>query len=353
MDKKIIEKIIHYGCMAPSGDNSQPWRFVVSDNTITIYNIVDRDIPFYNYDQKGSLIAHGALIENIIITAKHFGYSVDLEFFPEGQESDMSAKIILNKKEDEKSPLFPFIEKRITNRKKYKKDLLPNQLVDEIKKCEENLEDVSLVFLDDEKKMDIISRASVINEMTVLTIKDLHQAFFSHVVWNQKQEREKRTGLYVKTLEMPFPQEKMFGLARYWSLMKIANKIGLPKQIAKDNAKINSKSGGMIIFVSKKDDRRGFLETGRLMQRVWLTLTKFGWYAHPVSGALFLHQRACRVNKNELLNDVQKKDVKEAYEIIKSTANIKEGTLTMLLRTGLADKPSDYSSRLEPDISYK
>lgn len=61
-----IKKILEAAVQAPSGDNSQPWRFEIRDRDgeIRIFNIPERDKSLYNYGQMASCVAHGALIEN-------------------------------------------------------------------------------------------------------------------------------------------------------------------------------------------------------------------------------------------------------------------------------------------------
>ena len=91
-----FEKIIEAGSRAPSGDNSQPWLFDIDDNSIVIYNNVNRDSSLYNYNQTASLIAIGACIENMIIAAGHFGYTADLVLFPDLSVSTKVAIINLS-----------------------------------------------------------------------------------------------------------------------------------------------------------------------------------------------------------------------------------------------------------------
>ncbi len=69
-----MQKILEAGVRAPSGENCQPWRFVVAGDTLSIFNIPERDLSPYNFNQLGSMVAHGALIENIVIAATAFGY---------------------------------------------------------------------------------------------------------------------------------------------------------------------------------------------------------------------------------------------------------------------------------------
>ena len=108
MKKEIILNILKAAVRAPSGDNSQPWRFEVSNNNnIKIYNLPEKDNPIFNYKQRGSHIAHGALIENIIIAAKENGMNVKVNLFPQGTSSDFIAEIdLLPDQSIKKDPLF-------------------------------------------------------------------------------------------------------------------------------------------------------------------------------------------------------------------------------------------------------
>jgi len=80
--KKILEAAVH----APSGENCQPWRFEIRDGEIRIFNLPERDQSLYNYGQMASYVAHGALIENILIASSAFGYRARTNLFP--QEND-------------------------------------------------------------------------------------------------------------------------------------------------------------------------------------------------------------------------------------------------------------------------
>ena len=59
-----IEQIIRELVNAPSGDNSQPWRFEMGDSEVRLFNLVGRDATLFNFKNRGDFLAHGALIEN-------------------------------------------------------------------------------------------------------------------------------------------------------------------------------------------------------------------------------------------------------------------------------------------------
>ncbi|HVF64126.1 MAG TPA: molybdopterin biosynthesis protein MoeY [Casimicrobiaceae bacterium] len=59
---------------APSGDNTQPWRFeVASDREILVHGHDTRETCVYDLDGWASQLAHGALLETIAVAATQFG----------------------------------------------------------------------------------------------------------------------------------------------------------------------------------------------------------------------------------------------------------------------------------------
>lgn len=347
-----IKKILSHAVWAPSGDNSQPWRFGLKENTLKIYNLPDKDLPFYNFEQRGSHVAHGALIENIDIASSGFGYSPSVNLFPNTGEQNLVATITFEKSGRAKDPLFDFIKLRHTNRKFYKNDKLTPEAIKEIKDSVQNIPGVELRLTEDPEQKKIIGKASADNEKIVLYTEHLHQPFFNHVVWTEKQEQLQKHGLYFKTLELPGPKGVIFKMASDWKKMKILQKIGLPKLIVADNAKLYSTGGAIAIIVTKNNTPADFIATGRAMQRAWLTVTKLKLQAHPVTGILFLMQRVF-VNQTEGLTAEQVELVKTSYKEIEKSFGVSEGFITFLIRIGEASEPTATCSRMDPEIAVQ
>ncbi|HXU66033.1 MAG TPA: nitroreductase family protein [Casimicrobiaceae bacterium] len=69
-----IERILERARWAPSGDNSQPWRFeVVADDHVVVHGHDTRDWCVYDIDGRPSQLAHGALLETLAIAARDQG----------------------------------------------------------------------------------------------------------------------------------------------------------------------------------------------------------------------------------------------------------------------------------------
>ena len=345
---ELIKNILDEAVYAPSGDNSQPWYFEYKKGELLVKNLPEKDLPFYNFNQCGSHVAHGALLENINILAHKNGLTCKIDLFPGNDHVNTIAKITfeshaLQSIED----LSEYIKKRVTNRKKYEKRPLPSDIKEYLTTDPEVVSQIQ--FIEDERKIDVISDASVVNEMTVLKTRQIHRFFFDHVVWTYGEEQVKREGLFVKTLEMPKAQELAFWLASHWPIMSFLNHLGVTKKIAKDNAGIFRSSAAYIGFFSDGDDPSDYIKVGRSLQRVWLKVTKAGYQAHPVTGVLFLNQ-SVKNGKAGILSKSQADSITRSYEEIRSQFGEAKKNLLFLLRVGKSDPPSAGSSRKPPDL---
>src|SRR3989338_5193404 len=129
---EAIKQILDCAIWAPSGDNSQPWRFEVKPPLVLLYNLPEKGNPYLDFRERGSFIAHGGVIENIVIAAEHFGYTTACGLFPDGERSNLVATISLSARTAPKAhALFDAIKQRHTNRRIYEATpLTPEQRQD-------------------------------------------------------------------------------------------------------------------------------------------------------------------------------------------------------------------------------
>ncbi|SFQ04973.1 Nitroreductase family protein [Nitrosomonas cryotolerans] len=114
-----IADILQLARWAPSGDNTQPWRFEVIDERHLVVHAFDtRDHCVYDLDGHPSQIAHGALLETLAIAASAHGLQAIFKRKPESEDThpDYSVELF----SDEQllpDPLLPYIEHRFVQRR--------------------------------------------------------------------------------------------------------------------------------------------------------------------------------------------------------------------------------------------
>jgi hypothetical protein len=340
--KRDLEKILEASVQAPSGSNSQPWRFVLDMDVLSIMALPDKDHPILNFKNRGTLVAHGALIENLCIASRNLGYEPKIELFPYDKNPNFIANVTFDNTIKKDDLTTDIIFKRSTNRKLYEDYSLSTDLKNHLLKNVPNT--VEVLVLDDKAKMRVVGTALSVNEVIMLENRQLHSLFFDEIVWSKEEEDLKKSGLYIKTMELKPPQEAVLRLLKRWGLMKIFNLFHFSKLIAADNAKIYSSGSAMIAIVCKDVDR-DFLECGRAMQRIWLNAIRCGLEAQIISGIPFLWQRIFLGDDSFSFSENEKLTINDSYEKLLNSFDVKNGIISLVLRVGKADQPSARSSK--------
>ncbi len=87
---EILEKAIK----APSGHNTQPWKFKTTANVITIFPDYERALPIVDADNYALLISLGCALENIVITAAHFGNNTSVQMDLQNEDKEQITIIL-------------------------------------------------------------------------------------------------------------------------------------------------------------------------------------------------------------------------------------------------------------------
>lgn len=348
---EIIKKIIGAGIMAPSGDNCQPWKFKVNGNAIEVYNVPERDQSLYNFQQNASMVALGGLLENMSIAAAALGHDLQISLLPEANNSNFIARCILAPAKDKLDGyLSGYISRRSTNRKPYKDSPLSAEQINDILASPKEVGGGAVKVVSKPEDRQALAKFLSSNEKIVLENKGLHDFLFNHIRWTPAEEKQKKDGLYIKTLELGPPQTIGFRLFRYWPIAKILNKLGAANKVAAENANIYSHSAAFAAFIVASNSPSDFLVVGRLMQRVWLKVTAMNLSAQPLTGITFLNQRFLAKADNMFTSE-QKQIIKNSYQSVASIFGVAAGSIITILRIGNGGLPSATSSRLEPKIA--
>lgn len=119
MNRQTLLRLIDLARWAPSGDNTQPWRFaIVDDQHLRVHAHDTRDQVLYDYHGRASHIAHGALLETLRVAASGLGLSMRWAVQADREWRSPVYDVHLSAMQDSAvDPLFPYIEKRVVQRR--------------------------------------------------------------------------------------------------------------------------------------------------------------------------------------------------------------------------------------------
>ncbi|OGE74339.1 MAG: hypothetical protein A3I07_02715 [Candidatus Doudnabacteria bacterium RIFCSPLOWO2_02_FULL_42_9] len=348
--REIIKQILNQAVLAPSGDNSQPWKFKLKDNGVFVYIVFGADDSFYNFEERGSYIGIGALIENIKILAGVTGFETAIKLFPEENISGLIAEVTFLPSDKRDSNQAKQIPLRVTNRKPYLSKSIPPEDLNILLNVPRENNIKKYFILEDPVAIKALSSTLNLNERLILENKKIHDGLFKYIRWSKTDEDKTKNGMYIKTLELAPLQEKAFKLFRNWQIINFLNHFGVSKMVSKDSAKLyaSTPAYGIIATAGLSEDQ--LILAGRFFQRVWLTGTGLGLSMQPVAAILFLAQRINGGDTSEFLPK-QMDLIKNAENKIRQIFSLSSDEIPiMIFRLGYADPPSAGSIKRSPVI---
>lgn len=314
----VIFKIIEDAGKAPSGHNTQPWKFEAGENRIVLRPNFNRRLEVVDADDHALYISLGCALENLVLSAKAHGF--DPAVSNKLTETDVEITVDLNPSADvKKEELYDFIQQRQSTRSEYESTPVKQAVLDQLLEGMKN-ERVEVIFMTD--KAEIKQLEPFILEASDLQFKN--KEFVNELVhwirFSKREAEEKRDGIWSASMGMPATGRLLGGI--------IMKKLVSAKSEAKRWRNLIEKTGGFAVFIVKENTRTDWIELGRSFQKFALKSTQLGIkHAHVNMPCEEVSVR------QKLIEHLRISDAKEPL---------------LLVRFGYAE-PMPYSFRLPPE----
>jgi len=264
MKNQELINLIKYAIKAPSGHNSQPWKFKLEKNSITIFPDYQRVLPVADPDNHELFISLGCALENLIIAAAYFGYHTHIEMKMEDPFKESIRVGFSSGNNQNYDQLFNNIEIRQSTRSKYNKALIPPADIEKLNEAGNQDQVLFLLFTESfqiEPVIEIIKRATV----SQLSKKEFIKELMQWIRFNRKTAEKTGDGLYSGAIGSPSVPK--------WLGKLFLNLTSDPKREARKNVNLMKNSSGILIFIAKENNKEAWVNLGRSFQRVALTAT--------------------------------------------------------------------------------
>ncbi len=343
--KDRILKVLEFAVMAPSGDNCQPWQFVVEDKLVEIFNLPEKDTSLYNYQQRASFIAHGALLENLTIAASFFGLEPEINIFPDNKQPNQTAVIKFSEIDVSKSPLFKYIPERHTNRESFRPVEISDTQRQIFLNTVESFPGVKLRLSETPAEKDNLASIICNNDRMVFENESLHNFLFGQIRWNSQEATKTQDGLDIETLGLNALDKNGFKILKHWSIIKLLNHFGLSRIIGKKAEKTFKSASAIGMITIPGTAPKNYLMGGRVMERIWLEATKAGLSFHPIAGIAFLIQILQGKTISDRLNVKNQKLLRQTINDLKKINLWQNETILMFFRIGSGNRQETRSLR--------
>jgi hypothetical protein len=278
-----LERILNLARWAPSGDNTQPWRFeILGDEHILVHGFDTRDHVVYDLDGHSSQLAVGALLETMSIAASAEARSASIHRRPGTPEThllfDVHFQPIIGMAPD---ALVPHIETRTVQRRSMstlalsaeQKQVLAATLPDGF----------SVRWHEGLGQRWLLAKFMFACAKIRLTIPEAYAQHKSIIEWGAQFSDDKVPGQAVGV--DPVTERFMSWVMASWQRVDFFNTFllgHLPPRLQLEL--LPSLRCGAHFALSAPAPLRSiddYLAAGRAMQRFWLSVAKIGWFIQP------------------------------------------------------------------------
>ena len=261
--QQIIE-LIRYATLAPSGHNTQPWKFSLTEDSIRIFPDFTRSLPVVDPDNRELYISLGCALENLMIAAKYAGYDPEVEYFPAGEPDECLLVTLKHSNVTRDNNLFQAISRRHTNRREYNKQPIPAADLKTIESVPTEEGVTSLMITEPDAIEQIFDLVREGNR-----IQMNNDAFMDEITsWIRFSDSEEELHLDGLTSRAMGRSSVPGWLGRMFMRIFVSAK----SQSKTDEKNIRSSSALMVV-ISKKNDKKSWIDVGRSFERIALTLT--------------------------------------------------------------------------------
>lgn len=322
-NKNLMEEIIAVGTRAPSGHNTQPWRFTYEHNEIRIHPDFTRSLPVVDSDNHALYISLGCAAENVVIAAGAKGRRATVTVMEDPAETAYIKISLKPGSPPHEEVLAEHINARQSTRNKYSGAVIPR----------EDLEKLQGSFSFEGIKVQLFTKREEIDQLLPFIIEASNLQFQNKdfvkelISWIRFDKKEARQGDGIWAASMGFPQ-----VGRSIGSLVLSRFVST-KSEAKRWKQLVESSPCVALFIANKNDIPHWVSLGRAFQRFALTATQLN------------------INHAHMNMPCEEVNVRKKME---KHLGLHEGNALLLLRLGYSEKmPFSYRRDLKEVIGTR
>ena len=348
MSHDILLKILDLARWAPSGDNTQPWRFeIVTDNRVAVHGHDTRADVIYDFDGHASQMAHGALLETLRLAASRFGMAAEWEIRAGQPDNAPVYDVIFFPSSAGEDVLVQFIESRCVQRRPMRTTPLRSEQKAAL--CEAVGDAYSLVFFESLKDRLSVARLLWRNAYLRLTCPEAYEVHRHVIEWGVRFSADRIPDQAVGV--DPLTAKLMRWVMQSWGRVHFFNRFlfgTIAPRIQLDFVPALACAAHVLIKPkcpsNTLEDR---VLAGVAMQRLWLTASRLGLHLQPEMTPVIFRwyvQDRREISGKASINEGAT-SLAQQFEYLASAS--RQSGFSFFCRVGISEQPSARSVRKE------
>ncbi|MEL6279812.1 MAG: Tat pathway signal protein [Pseudomonadota bacterium] len=264
-----LTELVRYATLAPNSHNTQPWRFQLSTNEITILPDFSRRTPAVDPDDHHLYVSLGCAAENLAIAAHARGRPsrvVTVETNMDGEDA-RAIKVSLGNGPAQNASLCEAIPMRQSTRSEYDgRALSADDLI--LLKDATSFPGVTAVFLTDGPKLEDTLEFVVAGNSRQMDTPEFVDELMAWIRFSHEAALRTGDGLSGPCSGNPSAPDWLGKRFFHMAFKKPTENDKYAKQIRS--------SAGVVVFIADKDGPEGWIRVGRSFERFALQATLLG-----------------------------------------------------------------------------
>jgi molybdopterin/thiamine biosynthesis adenylyltransferase len=288
----VLEQLLDLARWAPSGDNSQPWRFQLLDkNHVIVHGFDTRDHCVYDLDGRPSQISIGALLETMSIAATGHGLRMQTRRRTDSDETkptfDIHFEPDLNIQPD---PLIPYIPYRSVQRRRL--DTRPLTTREKSALRDTLPHEYEILWFESFSERLRVSRFMFQNAKLRLTMPEAYEVHRAIIQWDSQYSEDR---IPDKALGIdPVTTRLMRWVMQSWERVDFFNTFlagtWAPRIQMDLIPSIACSAHFVIVAKDQPQSVEDYVKAGRAAQRFWLTAARNGLQVQPEMTPLIFYR---------------------------------------------------------------
>ena len=346
MSRDTLLRILDLARWAPSGDNTQPWQFeIVTDHHVAVHGYDTREWCVYDFEGWASQLAHGILLETLRIAATNFGLETVWQLRSDSEDCHPVYDVHFSEFNGlPADPLFPFIEKRVVQRRPMRAiPLSESQRQGLVSAIEPGYK---LQFFETFAERLKLAKLLWDNAHIRLTCPEAFEVHRQIIEWGSRYSKDRipeqavgidpLTGKLMKWVMKKWSRANFFNRYLLGTILPRIQLDAIPALMCSAHVIVRTR----LPLISVVDR----VHAGVAIQRLWLTVTSLGLYLQPEMTPLIFRWYARSGRRISSLSRVNQ-EVGQLAGRLESLIPDDQGELVFLCRIGHSSEPKSRSIR--------